>query len=207
MNRAHDFNLGKAAHAALAGDNPPSAWDDRLRAALKDALADTHYREGRFLLVVIMVVAVLSLATDLARRDCVAPPPGDKLTDGAATAGGAFLTGLLGVGVGEVVLPQISRDRPLPQAAGTSVAVVAGTAAAAAVTQVAELDATEVPWELVRYTIPGVILGGQIAPRLAGRLDDRQIERAAAALFAVVGAAFEHLDAYLIASNSRRVFA
>jgi len=65
MNRAHDFNLGKAAHAALAGDNPPSAWDDRLRAALKDALADTHYREGRFLLVVIMVVAVLSLATDL----------------------------------------------------------------------------------------------------------------------------------------------
>ena len=94
------------------------------------------------------------------------------------------------VGVGEVVLPQLSRDRPLPQAAGTSVAVVAGTAAAAAVTQVAELDASEVPWELVRYTIPGVILGGQIAPRLAGRLDDRQIERAAAALFAVVGAAF-----------------
>ena len=76
------------------------------------------------------------------------------------------------------------------RAAGTSVAVVAGTAAAAAVTQVAELDASEVPWELVRYTIPGVILGGQIAPRLAGRLDDRQIERAAAALFAVVGAAF-----------------
>ena len=75
-------------------------------------------------------------------------------------------------------------------AESTSVAVVAGTAAAAAVTQVAELDATQVPWELVRYTIPGVILGGQIAPRLAGRLDDRQIERAAAALFAVVGAAF-----------------
>jgi uncharacterized membrane protein YfcA len=142
------------------------------------------------LLRAVYALLMLSLATDLARRDCVAPPPGDKLTDGAATAGGAFLTGLLGVGVGEVVLPQISRDRPLPQAAGTSVAVVAGTAAAAAVTQLAELDASEVPWELVRYTIPGVILGGQIAPRLAGRLDDRQIERAAAALFAVVGAAF-----------------
>ena len=142
------------------------------------------------LLRAVYALLMLSLATDLARRDRVAPPPGDKLTDGAATAGGAFLTGLLGVGVGEVVLPQISRDRPLPQAAGTSVAVVAGTAAAAAVTQLAELDASEVPWELVRYTIPGVILGGQIAPRLAGRLDDRQIERAAAALFAVVGAAF-----------------
>jgi hypothetical protein len=142
------------------------------------------------LLRAVYALLMLSLATDLARRDRAAPPPGDKLTDGAATAGGAFLTGLLGVGVGEVVLPQLSRDRPLPRAAGTSVAVVAGTAAAAAVTQVAELDATQVPWELVRYTIPGVILGGQIAPRLAGRLEDRQIERAAAALFAVVGAAF-----------------
>ena len=142
------------------------------------------------LLRAVYALLMLSLATDLARRDRAAPPPGDKLTDGAATAGGAFLTGLLGVGVGEVVLPQLSRDRPLPRAAGTSVAVVAGTAAAAAVTQLAELDASEVPWELVRYTIPGVILGGQIAPRLAGRLDDRQIERAAAALFAVVGAAF-----------------
>ena len=142
------------------------------------------------LLRAVYALLMLSLATDLARRDRAAPPAGDKLADGAATAGGAFLTGLLGVGVGEVVLPQLSRDRPLPQAAGTSVAVVAGTAAAAAVTQVAELDATQVPWELVRYTIPGVILGGQIAPRLAGRLDDRQIERAAAALFAVVGAAF-----------------
>ena len=95
------------------------------------------------LLRAVYALLMLSLATDLARRDRAAPPPGDKLTDGAATAGGAFLTGLLGVGVGEVVLPQLSRDRPLPQAAGTSVAVVAGTAAAAAVTQVAELDATK----------------------------------------------------------------
>ena len=47
-----------------------------------------------------------------------------------------------------------------------------------------------VPWSLVCFTVPGVLVGGQIAPRLAGRLDDRQIERAAAALFAVVGAAF-----------------
>jgi hypothetical protein len=138
----------------------------------------------------VCALLMISLATDLARRDRTTPASGDALTDGAATAGSAFLTGLLGVGIGEVVLPQVSRDRPLPRAAGTSVAVVAGTAAAAAVAQVAELDAAAVPWELVRYTIPGVIIGGQIAPRLAGRLDDRQIERAAAILFAFVGAAF-----------------
>lgn len=142
------------------------------------------------LLRAVYALLMISLATDLARRDRTTPASGDTLTDGAATAGGAFLTGLLGVGIGEVVLPQVSRDRPLPRAAGTSVAVVAGTAAAAAVAQVAELDAAAVPWELVRYTTPGVIIGGQIAPRLAGRLDDRQIERAAAILFAFVGAAF-----------------
>ena len=116
----------------------------------------------------------------------------------AATAGGAFLTGLLGGGIGEVVLPQLTRGRgmPIPSAAGTSVAVVTVTAAAAAVAQLAQLAAAAddaagvVPWELVCYTVPGVIVGGQIAPRLAGRLDDATIERAAAVLFGFVGLAF-----------------
>ena len=60
-------------------------------------------------------------------------PPGDKLTDGTATAGGAtFLTGLLGVdGVGTGTCRRNSRatGRYLGPR-GTSVAVVAGTAAA-----------------------------------------------------------------------------
>ena len=143
------------------------------------------------LLRAVYALLMLSLATDLARRDRAAPPPGDKLTDGAATAGGAFLTGLLGVGVGEVVLPQLSRDRPLPQAAGTSVAVVAGTAAAAAVTQVAELDATQGR------------RGSSSATRSPGSSSAARSRRASRAasttgkssarpphLFAVVGAAF-----------------
>ena len=50
--------------------------------------------------------------------------------------------------------------------------------------------AAVVPWPLVAFTFPGVLLGGQVAPRLAGRLDDRALEVAAAALFGGVGAAF-----------------
>ena len=49
-----------------------------------------------------------------------------------------------------------------------------------------------IPWDLVQYTVPGVLVGGQLAPLLAsrGRFTDEQIERFAATLFALVGIAF-----------------
>jgi uncharacterized membrane protein YfcA len=87
---------------------------------------------------------------------------------------------------------------PLPLAAGTSVAAVVLTAAAAAAVQFSELAASAgpggaaavVPWELVGFTVPGVLIGGQLAPLLAGRAPDRVIRGAAAAVFGVVGLAF-----------------
>jgi len=119
----------------------------------------------------------------------------------AAVAAGSLLTGVLGVGIGEVVLPELIRVRrmPLPLAAGTSVACVVVTAAAAALVQTGALVASAdgellqaVPWPLVCWTIPGVIIGGQLAPFIAGRglITDNTIERFAAMLFAVVGLAF-----------------
>ena len=61
---------------------------------------------------------------------CSRPPPRGSLGSAGATGSGAFLTGLLGVGVGEVVLPQLVRGccMPLPLAAGTSVATVLAAA-------------------------------------------------------------------------------
>ena len=64
MNRAQDFDLAAAAHAALAGKKPPRGWDHRLHAAIAESLGDLHYREGRFLMALGTVVAVLSLAVD-----------------------------------------------------------------------------------------------------------------------------------------------
>lgn len=126
-----------------------------------------------------------------------------------ATLAGGSLTGLLGVGIGEVVLPQLVRVScmPLPLAAGTSVAVVVVTALTAALVQFLALAASVsgggdaslleglaqvVPWSLVRYTIPGVLLGGQIAPYLnsRGSFEDEDIEKFAAGLFGLVGTAF-----------------
>jgi len=99
------------------------------------------------------------------------------------------------------VLPQLVArgcGMPLALAAGTSVATVVLTAAAAAVVQAAALAAdgdggglaAAVPLELVGFTVPGVLVGGQLAPLLAGRAPEALVRRAAAGVFGVVGLAF-----------------
>jgi uncharacterized membrane protein YfcA len=75
---------------------------------------------------------------------------------------------------GEVIVPQLVKISkvPAPVAAATSVLVVLINAVAAAGTQISELSSSggglqnAIPFHLVLYTIPGVIVGGQLAPRL-----------------------------------------
>jgi uncharacterized protein len=111
------------------------------------------------------------------------------------TSVGSFLTGFLGVGVGEVILPQLVKRNHIPVAvaAATSVLTVIVTIAAASFTQIAALiDAgglDAVPWNLVCYTIPAVIIGGQIGPLLQGRIAQRKLEKAIAILFGIIGLA------------------
>ena len=121
-----------------------------------------------------------------------------------ATALGGLLTGLLSVGIGESVVPQLTRRRrkrsmPLPVAAGTSVSVVIAVALAAAAAQAFALyggegDATTAafafPKNLVCYTVPGVVCGGQIGPRLQGKIRQSVAERAVGVVFVGVGVAF-----------------
>lgn len=121
--------------------------------------------------------------------------PRQGLVGGAITSTGAFLTGLLGVGIGEVIMPQlVKRNRiPVAVAAATSVFTVIVTIASASFTQVASLIAAggvnAIPWNLVCYTIPAVIIGGQIGPWLQGRIAQRTLEKAIALLFGVIGLA------------------
>ncbi|MEE9195673.1 MAG: sulfite exporter TauE/SafE family protein [Alphaproteobacteria bacterium] len=110
----------------------------------------------------------------------------------AATGVGAFLTGMVSVGIGEVIMGQlVKRHRvPLPVAAATSVLIVIATVTAASFTQVmaliAEGGVEAVPWNLVMYTIPGVIIGGQIGPRAQGKVSEATMVRAIALLFALI---------------------
>ncbi len=104
------------------------------------------------------------------------------------TAGGAFLTGMVSVGIGEVVVPLLTkRGVPVAVAAATSVAVVIVTVACASFTLIGQLISegglSAVPWNLICYTIPGVIIGGQIGPRLQGTISQRTMEHAIGILF------------------------
>ena len=119
--------------------------------------------------------------------------PRQGIIGGFFTSIGSFLTGFLGVGVGEVILPQlVKRNRvPVAVAAATSVLTVIVTIASASFTQIAALIEAggfcAVPWNLVCYTIPAVIIGGQIGPLLQGRIEQRKLEKAIAILFGIIG--------------------
>lgn len=114
---------------------------------------------------------------------------------GLITSIGAFLTGLLGVGIGEVIVRQLVKRNhvPVAVAAATSVFTVIVTIASASFTQVAALisagGVNAIPWNVVCYTIPAVIIGGQIGPWLQGRIAQRTMEKVIAILFGLIGVA------------------
>ena len=134
--------------------------------------------------------------TPLARFGSPDVPTGPEVYrhfKGTGTGIGAFLTGLVSVGIGEVIMPQLVRRNriPVPVAAATSVFIVIVTVACASFTHVSALIAAggmnAVPWNLVSWTIPGVIIGGQIGPRLQGKFSQRAMECAIGALFGGIG--------------------
>lgn len=105
---------------------------------------------------------------------------------------GGFLAGLLSVGIGEVAMPQLVRRCaiPLPVACATSIAIVFVTIASASFTHITALISaggmSAVPWELVMYMVPGVIIGGQIGPRIQGPVDSRLMEKIIAMVFGLI---------------------
>lgn len=133
--------------------------------------------------------------TDRRGNNYVYRKPKQGVIGGIFTGLGAFLTGLLGVGIGEVIMPQLVKRNhvPVAVAAATSVFTVIITIASASFTQVTALIAAGgvnvIPWNLVCYTIPAVIIGGQIGPWLQGRIAQRTVERAIAILFGIIGIA------------------
>jgi uncharacterized protein len=88
----------------------------------------------------------------------------------------AVLTGLLSMGVGDFLVP-ILRNRlrlNMESAMAACLIVMAMNAALAAILHlmIGETFATG----LVLWAIPGVIIGGQVGPRLAGRIPDQTLK-------------------------------
>ncbi len=114
--------------------------------------------------------------------------------DYALSGIGAFLTGMVSVGIGEVTVSQLTRKGlPIAIAAATSVMVVIVTVALASTTLFAQLIGSggwqAVPWNLICYDIPGVLIGGQIGPRLQGYISHRTMRRAISVLFIILAVA------------------
>ena len=112
----------------------------------------------------------------------------------ALTSIGAFLTGMVSVGIGEVTISQLTHKRvPVAVAAATSVLVVILTIVFATATLFAELVLAggwaAIPWNLLVYDIPGVLIGGQIGPRLQGLVPQHRMRRAISALFVILAVA------------------
>ena len=83
------------------------------------------------------------------------------------------------MGIGEVILPQLLRQGvPLSISATSSTLTVTLTALTSAVVQITELVKEDglsvIPWNLIQFMIPGVLIGGQIASGAQGRLSKRR---------------------------------
>jgi uncharacterized membrane protein YfcA len=88
----------------------------------------------------------------------------------------AILTGLLSMGVGDFLVP-ILRSRlrlTMESAMSACLIVMATNAALAAILHL--LIGEKFATNLVFWAIPGVILGGQLGPRLAGRIPDQTLK-------------------------------
>ncbi len=110
------------------------------------------------------------------------------------TGVGAFLTGMVSVGIGEVTISQLTHKRvPIAVAAATSVLVVILTIVFATATLFVDLVRSggwaAIPWNLLIYDVPGVLIGGQIGPRLQGRIPHHKMRRAIGMLFIVLAIA------------------
>lgn len=117
-------------------------------------------------------------------------------TEGRLIAGiGAMFMGMVSTGLGEMNAYFLLRRCRVPSSVSvaTSVFVVAITALTAATTHVYRFvnaggEALPTVLSLALFTVPGVVLGGQLGSLVAAKIPQRVLERAMAVLFILVAA-------------------
>lgn len=103
----------------------------------------------------------------------------------SAAAGG--VTGLVGISIGEVTTTQLMLrlDWPARVAIGTGVGVVLPTVVTAGIVQAALLPhaGIGIPWNLLIWTVPAVLIGGQVGSHITGLVPERWLKRGVGVLF------------------------
>ncbi|WP_251329000.1 sulfite exporter TauE/SafE family protein [Haloplanus pelagicus] len=111
--------------------------------------------------------------------------------------GGTF-QGLAGFGIGELgIISMLGTKVPVRVAIGTNHIVVALTAILASLVHVFgggivgghSLSLASTPWNMVVFTVPATVTGGQVAPYVSNALSTRTIKRFVAMLFGVIATA------------------
>ena len=121
------------------------------------------------------------------------------------SVGGTF-QGLAGFGSGELgIISQLRTDVPTRVAIGTNHIIVATTAILASLVHVFggtildvlgihiagvhALSLASTPWNMVVFTVPATVTGGQIAPYVSNALDTGVIQKGVGVLFTVISVA------------------
>lgn len=103
---------------------------------------------------------------------------------------GGLFEGLVGFGIGVMgVADLILRGIPVRVAIGTSHAIIAVTAIAAAVPHVYEVTAggKPLPWNIIAMTVPAVTIMAQASSYVAGYLPQELMKKLIAALLVILG--------------------
>jgi len=113
----------------------------------------------------------------------------DHWRAGTAAVGGVF-QGLVGFSAGEMsTVEQVLRGIPVRLAAGNAHMIIAAASISAAVTHLT-MDATTgatIPWNILAATAPAVLIGGQIASIVAGRMPQATLRLVLSCFLALVG--------------------
>lgn len=113
----------------------------------------------------------------------------DPWRAGTAAIGGVF-QGLVGFSAGEMsTVEQVLRGIPVRLAAGNAHMIIAAASVSAALTHLT-VDATtgaKIPWNILAATVPAVLIGGQLASLVAGRLPQAALRLVLSTFLALVG--------------------
>jgi uncharacterized protein len=113
----------------------------------------------------------------------------DAWRAGTAAVGGVF-QGLVGFSAGEMsTVEQVLRGIPVRLAAGNAHLIIAAASISAAITHLT-VDATTgatIPWNILAATAPAVLIGGQIASIVAGRMPQTTLRLVLSCFLALVG--------------------
>ena len=113
----------------------------------------------------------------------------DPWRAGTAAIGGVF-QGLVGFSAGEMsTVEQVLRGVPVSLAAGNAHMIIAAASISAAITHLT-VDATtgaQIPWNILAATVPAVLIGGQVASIVAGRMPQATLKLVLSIFLALVG--------------------